>query len=315
MTQPARAPAQLPARTLDRLNRIVKGKLDKPMRVVLYGVDKLGKTTWASHAPAPVFIAAEDGGSTLDLERMPDVASWLDVLEAVDELGLREHPFKTVVIDTVDAAEAWCWEHVARAANVASVDDIAYGRGFTAALEQWRLLLSKLERCRARGMHVVLLAHAVVRTYKNPAHEVGDYDRHEIAMHPKAAGLLRSWADAILFGDFETYSVTDKQKRTRGISTGARIMHTQRTAASDGGNRYSLPPTLPLDWHAFADAVASHRPADPQALRAQIDELLAQQTDEIKARVAAALARVGDDAAELAKIHNTLAAMSGIKGE
>lgn len=301
--------------TADRLGRLVKGKLEQPLRVVLFGADGLGKTTFASCAPAPIFIAAEDGSGALDVVRMPDIRCWADVLEAVDELGARDHAFKTLVIDTIDAAEAWCWEHVAKAAGKASIDDLAYGRGFNAALEQWRLLVSKLERCRARGMSVLLIAHAAIRTYKNPAQEVGDYDRHELKLHAKASGLLREWADVVLFGEFETYSVTDDKKRTRGISTGARILRTQRTAAFDAKNRFCLPATLPLDWQAFADAVAAHRPADPAVLKTQIAALLEHASDEIKTRVTAALARVGDDAGELAKIHNTLAAMSGIKGD
>ena len=111
----------------------------------------------------------------------------------------------------------------------------------------------------------------------------------------------------MLFATHETHTYKSNN-RIKGLSTGARVLHTERCASHDGKNRYDLPDTLPLDWAAFAEAVAAHRPADPALLKARIEELLVYAEDPIKVRVHAALARVGDDAAELARIHNKLSA-------
>lgn len=299
-----------------RLGRVVRGKLSAPLRVILYSTDGLGKSTFASNAPSPIFIGAEDGTAQLDVSRMPDIASWRDIIECVDELANAEHDFKSIVLDTADWAEPLCWEHVAKAANKPTVQDMPYGRGYDAALDQWRLLLSKFERARARGMNIIILAHAVVRTFKNPVADVGDFDRYEMRTHQKASGLLREWADIVLFGNYETFSVTDEKKRTRGISSGARVIHTQRTAAWDAKNRHDLPPTLPLDWPTFADAVAAHQPADPEKLKARIKTLLAQATDQtLIQKVTAAVEAAGSNASLLAKYADTLAARIAIQNE
>jgi hypothetical protein len=293
-----------------RLASVVKGRQDKPMRVLLYGVEGIGKSTFAANAPSPIFIPVEDGTAHLDVARFPKPSTWAEVIEAIDEIGASEHDFRTVVVDTLDALEALCWAHVvtkAASPKVKSIEDFGYGKGYTAALEEWRLFLSHLERLRnQRGMHVMLLAHSLIKTFKNPEDE--DFDRYQLRMHDKAGGLLKDWCDCVLFARYETFvSIDDRAKRARGVSTGARVIHTQRTAAWDAKNRYDLPETLPLDWEAFHGACARHAPASADKLRERIATMLASAED-LRERVEAAVAKAGADSALLAKIANKLTA-------
>lgn len=300
-----------------KLASVVKGRLAKPLRVLMYGVEGVGKSTFAGSAPAPIFVGAEDGTSELDVARFPEPSTWAEALEAIAELTNAEHEYKTLVVDTLDWLEPLCWAHVCATKKdrngkpFKDIEDIGYGKGYAAALDEWRLFLAALDRLRAkRGVHVVLLAHSWIKGFKNPAGE--DYDRYELKLHAKAAGLMREWSDAVLFAQHETYT-HERDGRVKGISTGARVVFTQRTAAYDAKNRHDLPEKLPLDWEAFAEAVAAHRPASPAELKAQITELLESATDATKQRVNTALARVGDDAAQLARIANKLAAEVSIQ--
>lgn len=43
------------------LPELIKGKLERPLRVVLYGVEGVGKSSFAAESPNPIFIATEDG--------------------------------------------------------------------------------------------------------------------------------------------------------------------------------------------------------------------------------------------------------------
>jgi len=296
-----------PTQNRNRLAAVVRGRIEKPIRVVLYATDGLGKSTFASRAPSPIFIGAEDGTAQLDVARMPNVSTWRDIIESVDELTSTENEFKTIVLDTADWAEPMCWAAVCKAGGKTDIEAFGFGKGYTAALEQWRLLLSRFEHARnERSMNIIVLAHSWVKTFKNPE-ETGDYDRYEMSLNAKAAGLLKQWADCVLFGNYETFT-HEANGRTKGISTGARVIHTQRRAAFDAKNRYDLPETLPLDWDAFAEAVAAHRPGDPAIIKQRIDLMLATADDALKAKVAAALKTAGDDAAELARIANKLSA-------
>lgn len=302
-----------------RLDAVKRGRIDAPMRVLLFGVEGIGKSTFAASAPDPIFLAAEDGTSQLDVARFPEPQSWSDVLDAIAALTAEQHEYRTLVIDTLDWLEPLCWEHVCarpdeRGKRRASIEDFGYGKGYTAALDEWRVLLAAIERLRrAKGMHVVMVAHSWAKTFKNPEDE--DFDRYELKLHAKAGGLLKEWSDAVLFAKYETFANVDsKTKRVRGVSTGARIIHTQRTAAFDAKNRYNLPERLPLDWQAFVDAVESQRPADPAIIKARIETMLAQAED-LRAAADEAVTKAGDDPSKLAKIADRLAARVQIRAQ
>ncbi len=298
------------------LGHVITGAVQKPLRLLLYGVDGVGKTTFAANAEDPIFIGTEDGTSVLGPDRFPEPRSWLDVMHALDELATAEHSYRTVVIDTLDWLEPLCWSHICGTGRknkagraIKAIQDFDWGEGYSAALDEWRIFCSKLDRLRAeRDMQSILIAHTWIKPFKNPEGE--DFDRFEIKLHAKAAGLLREWCDAVLFATHEqyVYKATDKD-RPRGISTGARILRTQRGAAWDAKNRFDLPEALPLDWPSLTEAIAARQTASPDTLRARITAQLEQITDAaIKDRVQRAMLAANDNASELARIQNKLTA-------
>jgi hypothetical protein len=296
------------------LAKVVSGRIVKPMRLLVYGLEGVGKSTFAAAAPSPIFLGAEDGTSELDVRRFPQPTSFGDVLEAVAELTVTEHEYRTLVIDTLDWVEPLCWAHVCALASrpgkppLRSIEDFGYGKGYTEAGGAWRQLTAALEHLRAeRRMHVVLLAHSWIKNFKNPSGD--DFDRYEMKLHKSAAGLWREWCDAVLFAAHDVTTYESDNKRVKGISRGARILRTTHDAAWDAKNRYDLPASLPLDWEAFAEAAVAHRPDDPERLRAQIERLLAEVSDpKLIERVRNAAANATDNAGELARIANKLAA-------
>jgi len=291
------------------LAAIVRGRQDSPDRILIYGVDGIGKSSWAAAAPKPIFIDSEDGTGQLDVARFPRPESWEDLLEAIDTLTTEPHDFRTVVIDTVDWAESMLWQFICRRDGKQSIEDYGYGKGYVVALNEWRLLIAKLERLqRERRMGVVLVAHSQVRTFSNP--EDADYDRYQLKLNEKAAALLREWCEDVFFARWETFAVRDERSGVaKGVSSGARVIQTVRTAAWDAKNRHSLPPSLPLDYGEYASARKARRPADLAALRAGISSKLDELKDaELSAKVLALVDAAGDDAEALAKIDNRMTA-------
>lgn len=295
-----------PPRRMD-IGSVTTGRLVKPDRVLIFGTEGVGKSTWAASAPDPIFIPCEDGTANLDVARFPEPETWPDLLTALSVLTTEKHVYKTAVVDTVDAAESMLWRYICDRDGKDSIEAYGYGKGYTAALDEWRVFMAAVERLqRERKMGVILVAHSWIKTFKNPEGE--DFDRYELKLHAKASGLLKEWCEDVLFAHYETFAVKDdKNGKAKGVSSGARVVHTQRTAAWDAKNRHALPEMLPLSYEDFAAAVRAGRPADPEKLKASIAEKLSSISDpDLVAKVTAALTKAGDDASALSKIENRL---------
>ena len=164
------------------LAAITRGRIQAPLRVLVYGPEGVGKSTLGADAPSPIFLGAEDGTAHLDVARLPQPETWADVLAAVALLAREPHEFKTLVIDSLDWIEPLVHAFVCAEAKVKSMEDVSYGKLYIAAVEQWRLLISALDRLRAaKRMHVVMVAHALVKSFKNP--EGPDYERYQLKVH------------------------------------------------------------------------------------------------------------------------------------
>ncbi len=277
-----------------RLADATSGVIHGPTRVLLFGVDKIGKSTFGACAPGPIFFGAEDGSSQLDVFRYPqpkDEAGeplpfeWPDLLDCIEQLTTEPHPHKTLVIDTVDWLEPKIHAWICQRDNKSSIEDYGYGKGYTAALDQWRILVSRLDALiYRRKMNVILLGHAIIKTFKNPEGE--DYDRFQLSLNEKASGLLRQWVDAALFANHEIYSVASKdEKRFRGVATGNRVIHTERSAAWDAGNRYSIPAQLPLSWDEYWAAITAHAPKSLSEVTSELAVLVARVPEAARAKV------------------------------
>lgn len=303
---PARVPTE-PARTSKMtLAGVTKGKESKPSRVVCYAPEGIGKSTFAAGAPEPIFLDAEGGTSHLDVARFPKPETWADVLDAVQVLRQDEHSFRTLVIDTLDAIEPMLWSHICAEAGVRSIEEVGggYGKGYVAAVDGWRRLLAALEVLqKARGMNVILLAHSQVKAFRSPDAE--DWERYTLRLHEKSAGIVKEWADDVLFANLEVVTARDqKTKRVRGISTGARLLHTVRTAAYDAKSRSGLPETLPLAWSEFEAAIESGAPAPTTDLADAITENAQGLRDDLKKKALDALKRAGKDGKKLEQLYN-----------
>jgi hypothetical protein len=296
--QPNRAPPRM------TISSVLKGKRQTPIRVLLYGTEGIGKSTFGAEAPKPIFLGAEDGTAQLDVERFPSPESWQDVLDAIRVLEVDAHDYRTLVVDTIDWAEPLLWEHICRRDKQENIEAYGYGKGYAAALDEWRVMLGALERLRkAKALNVVLIAHSWIRPFKNPEGE--DFDRYELKLHPKAGGLVKEWADAVLFANYETFVAKDgKTKRSRGVDTGARLLFTERRAAYDAKNRYGLPTSLPLSWSDFEAAVQAHQPATPEALLKEVERKAEELGGEDGKAILAALGRAAGDPQKLAYLNN-----------
>lgn len=308
-TKPAAAP-QAPRQPLAAV--VKRGAVEAPYRVLIHGVPGIGKTTFGAAAPAAVFLGTEDGFGALEVDRLPQPTSWTDVLGYVRQLATEEHAWKTLVVDSIDWLEPIVWRHVCKAAGVESIEDVrdGFGKGYLAALDEWRIFVAALEALRrAKDMHVVLIAHSQVKTFKNP--EGPDFDRWTMKLNEKAAGLLGEWCDVIAFANYETFVKLEGKKangKGKGFG-GERVMFATRQPAFDAKNRHNLPDQMPLSWDGFDKAMKAGA-ALAATLRREIETKRARVTDaDLAAKVGEGLARFGTNVAKLREMNERLDAL------
>ena len=54
-----------------------------PPRILIYGPHGIGKTTFGSQAPDPVFIPTEDGLGSIQVTSFPVATKYQDVIDAI----------------------------------------------------------------------------------------------------------------------------------------------------------------------------------------------------------------------------------------
>lgn len=244
---------------------IERGRKMEPPRILLYGIEGIGKSTWASKASKPIFVQTEDGLGQIDCERFGLCRQFGDVAQQLTWLAEAEHAYESVVVDSLDWLERLVWDSVCRRTNVANIEKAAGGfaKGYVLALEEWREVVGLLDRCRARGMCVILLAHSKIERFEDP--ESPAYDRYSPRLHKHAQALLTEWVDAVLFATrrmvvkregvgFEERAIAAPV----GAAGGERIIRTEGSPSCVAKNRYTLPPELPLSWAAVVEHISGH---------------------------------------------------------
>jgi hypothetical protein len=264
-TDPAPAPAAAP-KPAGVLGTIERGRQLEPPRILMYGQDGMGKSSFAAQAPKPIVIQTEKGLEEIGCARFPVAQSYEAFIGNLTAIASDKHEFETVAIDTLDWLERLIWDHVCRRTGKNNIEDVGGGfqKGYKFALDEWRQVIALLERCHARGMVIILLAHTKIKRFEDPENPA--YDRYSPRLHEAADELVREWVSATLF---ITKRLVVKKEGTGfqeraiaapiGADGGERIMKTGASPAWVAKNRYNLPSELPFPkdkaWEVFLTAM------------------------------------------------------------
>lgn len=257
---------------------ISSGIIPSAQKIVVYGPEGIGKSTFASKFPDPVFSDTEGSTKKLDVKRFDAPSSW-EMLLMQAQYVRDNKPCKTYVIDTADWAERLCTQSVCARANKSGIEDFGYGKGYVYLRDEFGKLLNLLEEVIAAGINVVFTAHSFLRKFEQPD-ELGAYDRYEMKLSKFVSPMLKEWADAVFFVNYKTYVIDDGngKKKAQG---GQRVMYTTHNPCWDAKNRDNLPDEMPFDFEQIRmilpEAVAVQSTATQTAKQQAMDQLNAME--------------------------------------
>lgn len=263
------------------LQNISIGGIKLPPRIVAYGTDGIGKSTWASQSEKPIFIPTEDGSARLNVPQFPVCREWSEVFECLRVIYSEKHDYKTLVIDTADWAQNLAQEHVIDTDYKGDVIKYnAYGAGYKSLMREWRKFIDALDKIHCkRRMTIILLLHATIKRFSNPMGEDYDIYKANLIDSPNTSiyGVTKEWADLVLFLNKEVLVSKDQTTaKKKAVMKKTRFIHTQPNAAYDAKVRagWNLPDKLDLDYATFDMALNGNK------IETETETEIEERTDE-----------------------------------
>ncbi len=251
---------------------IISGKT-KPrgLRVVIYGVHGIGKTTLAANLPGALFLDFEDGTHGLDVDKLAasDLPNSYDGMKGLIAELKRDHQgYERLVIDTADKFEQKLAEKLAedkKVEDIFAVND--YGRTIAVHKAGMASVLDRLTGLAKTGMDVVILAHETTRKVEPLENRdaTGTYDHHELKLSKTVSPLFMEWADVVIFCAYKTFLVSGEKKSDKAhVEGGKRWCYSSYSNDWDAKTRtgIDLPDDCSLD--KMVDVL-------PKALAAAVD--------------------------------------------
>jgi len=251
------------------LKSISTGRESRPPRVILLGVEKIGKSTFAAESPDCIFlpIKGEEGIDDLEVAKFPAASTYDEVKEAIMTLMNEDHEFKNLAIDSSSALEPLVFAEVCKRAGMDSIEKVGggFGKGYVEASYLWSELMQGLDILRnKKNMGIFLIGHVTTKSFNDPMTE--SYTQYAWDINQKAASALNRWADAILFINNKVYTREEdggfNKKDHKATSSGARFIFTQSRPTHPGGGRgiygklpYEIQIEFGQSYQAWIDAI------------------------------------------------------------
>lgn len=215
---------------------------------VLYGIPKVGKSTFAAGMPDPLFFAFEDGCRHLEVFITPEKEleytwpMWLDDLRKVRTLvKSNKCPYRTLVVDVTELCFEACRKHCLKKYGVDHESDLEWGKGWSIVEWEFSRVLSGVKNL---GLGLVLITHMDDKEIADFAGK--KHTKHTTALPKKAREIVFGMADVILFAAMGIDPLTGKWRRE---------LHTKPSQDYEAGGRYlnpeGMPRKLPLAWEPF----------------------------------------------------------------
>lgn len=237
--------------------------------ILAYGVPKIGKSTFFSKFPNPLFISTEDGLGTIEVHETllsdelcepapgvlafgrvdpktkilkPTMSAWEYFRgHIIHDLRWRDHDFKTVVIDTIPNLFQFCVNYLNVQHGVKYENDgvLSYGKGQSLIEREFGAAMQDLAALKhERSIGIVFVAHTEERE-KTDKGKTQLIVRNSLPRRPRT--IINGMVDMILYFTYD--------------NQGNRIIQTRGDHLIEAGSRVGdLAPVIPMDYEKFVEA-------------------------------------------------------------
>lgn len=239
--------------------RLEQKRKPKAPVIAIYGTAGVGKSSFAMEFEDPIYlwVNGEEAPDGVDVEgRNDEITSFNGLLDTFGDLLTEKHPFRTVIIDSLDKVEPMVWETTCARNGWDTIDSndkgapTAFGKGYLAADVEWKDYHDAVGALSRAGITVVQILHSESKTHKDPL--VDDYDRYKPKLQKRALDLVIENCKALLFLNRRTSVKQVKgfggkeQAKPEGMSGSERVIHTDERAGFLAKNRLNgAPATIP----------------------------------------------------------------------
>lgn len=247
------------------LKSIAKNVGTKTPLMVLHGTPGIGKTTFCSQLPKPLFIVTDQGGlGSNEVDAFPTCKSWTDVEQAISAcFELEKDTYDTLVIDSLSSLEPIILKQVSTDLGKKNIEDVRYGKGYLYALDYWNNINRACRELIDLGIFkmVVLIAHSDVVRFESP--ETESYDRHNIKLHKLPSKFFCEQSDIVGFASMPIFikKIDDKKLGEKAVAKkrGDTLLYLSETPSLIAKNRYSMPESIPFDANVFMGALMGNK--------------------------------------------------------
>lgn len=265
------------------LGGVTNGITRMGQRIVISGVEKTGKTTFACSAPRPLLVPLEIGYAAMNVGKTNMLTTFEQVMGLLAEIKqacmTSSFPYMTVIFDSASALERLIHDAVLRRdpayanknAKALTMEAAlgGYGKAYQFANELFDNFTKACdELAMYGGINIVLTCHVFAAKVIDPAY--GEYDTWDLLLHsPKnqknygKREMITQWADMVGFLHEPLFvAKADGEQLSRATSMNrGRVLAVDRQPGYVAGNRYGINGLIPIPgppaigWNSLADAI------------------------------------------------------------
>lgn len=268
-----------PSRVSSVLSTVETGTKQAGARVIISGVEKVGKTTLACASPRCLLVPLEMGFGSMPVAKTKLIESFDELMQLMEEIKTAamcgQFPYMSLAFDSATAIEQLIHDAVLRSdpaymnknAKAVTMGSAlgGYGKAFQFANELFgRFLAACDELAFYGGINIIVTCHVFAAKVIDPAH--GEYDTWDLLLHsPKdqknygKREMSTQWADLVGFLHEPLFITKGETFNQASTMNQGRVLAVDRTPGYVAGNRYGMTGIIPIPrvngWNAVAHAV------------------------------------------------------------